>query len=398
MTRVRGKQLLLLLIATGIGVWVARHTYWDYEKRDKPMQGEAVTNPYYTFEHLARRLGIRTLEITSLRTLPAQTGVLIVGDQQGALLRDRLNAVQSWVEHGGRLLVARDVLLASPVLQSWSGITLALHDPAKDANRPDNKAERGGAVAACPELTERVGNADSGRRYRACINSREFSLASKHTPAWSVANEYGVQMLRVGIGKGSLAVIVCECVIENRSLLRDDHARLVYASIPLAGGDEVSILNPKDADGLLSLLWRGGTAAIICAMLALTLAIWRNLPRFGALAPVAPPLRRSLAEQIRARARFAWRTRKLAALRRAQRAALEIVARRRLPAYDLLDAAQRIGAVSNRSGVDAAALSAALAEEFRGSAEAELAAIALLETVRRALDFPPLPSRGTPQP
>lgn len=390
-------QLLLLLIFAGIGVWVARHTYWDYEKRDKPMQGEALTNPYYSFEHLARRLGIRTQQITSLRTLPAPTGVLMVGDLHGALLRDRLSAVQPWVERGGRLLVARDVLLASPALQSWSGITLALHDTAKDGNRPDKKTERGSAVAGCPELTERVGNADSGRRYRACINSTEFSLASKHTPAWSVANEYGLQMLRVGIGKGSLAVIVCECVIENRSLLRDDHARLVYASVPLAGGDEVSILNPKDADGLLSLLWRGGTAAIICAVLALTLAIWRNLPRFGALAPAAAPLRRSLAEQIRAKARFVWRTRKLAALRRAQRAALEIAARRRLPAYDRLDAAQRIGALSTRSGVDASALGAALADEFRGAAEAELAAIALLETTRRALEFQPLLSRGASQ-
>ena len=107
---------------------------------------------------------------------------------------------------------------------------------------------------------------------------------------------------------------------------------------------------------------------------------------------------RSLAEQLRAKARFAWRTRKLAALRRAQCAALESAARRRLPAYDRLDAAQRIGVLSNRSGVDASALSAALADEFRGAAEAELAAIALLETARRTLEFQPLLSRGASQP
>jgi hypothetical protein len=193
-------------------------------------------------------------------------------------------------------------------------------------------------------------------------------------------------MLRVGVGKGSIAVIVCECVVENKSLLHDDHARLVYAAVPLAGGDFVSILNPKDANSLLLLLWSGGTAAIICAMLALALAIWRNLPRFGALIPATAPLRRSLAEQIRAKARFAWRTRKLMTLHQAQRTALENTARRELPAYDRLNTAQRIGALSSRSGVDASALSAALAYEFHGGAEAELAAITVLETARRALE------------
>ncbi len=395
MNRARWTQLLLLLILAGIVVWVARHSYWDYVTRETPMQGEAVTNPYYTFEHLAQRLGVRTQQTTSLRTLPAPAGVLIVNDLQGALLRERLSAVESWVEAGGRLLVSRNVLLTSPALQAWSGITLALHDPTNEDPRADKGTERGAAAAHCPELTERVGGADSGRRYRACINSTEFSLGSKRSPAWSLSNEYGVQMLRVGIGKGSLAVIVCECVIENRSLLRDDHARLVYAAVPLLRGDQVSILNPKDANGLLLLLWRGGAAAIICGLLAVGLAIWRNLPRFGTLAPVAAPLRRSLAEQIRAKARFAWRTRKLAALRRAQRMALDSVARRRLPAYDRLNVTQRITALSSRSGLDPAALRAALTDEFRGRAEAELAAIALLETARRALEFQPILSHGT---
>jgi predicted DCC family thiol-disulfide oxidoreductase YuxK len=394
-TRVRWTPLVLLLIIVGIGVWVARHTYWDYVMHDNPMKGEALTNPFYTFEHLAQRLGIRTQQISSLRTLPPAAGVLLVSDLHGALLRDRLSAVKPWVEAGGRLLVSRNVLLTSPTLQSWSGITLALHDPVKDEKHPYTRMESDGELAPCPELTERVGGEDSGRRYRACITSTDFSLASKRPPAWSLANDRGVQMLRVGIGKGSIAVIVCECVVENRSLLHDDHARLVFAAVPLASGDQVSILNPKNAEGLLSLLWRGGSAAIICAMLAVALAIWRNLPRFGALVPMPAPLRRSLAEQIRAKARFAWRTRKLMTLHQAQRRALESAARRLLPAYDRLNTVQRIGAVSSRSGVDAAALSAALAYEFHGGAEAELAAISLLETARRALESQSKLSHGT---
>jgi hypothetical protein len=396
MNRTRWIQLLIVLILAGGFAWIARHTYWDYVTMDKPFQGEASTNRFYTFEHLVRRLGFSTRQVSSLRTLPPATGVLVVDDLHGALLRDRLSAVQNWVEQGGRLLVARDVLLSTPALQSWSGIALALHDPDKKHIRPPETPAVGGAKADCPPLIERVEGTTSGQQYRTCLNAWEFALASKRSPAWSLSNEYGMQMMRVAIGKGSLAVITCECVMGNRSLLSQDHARLLYAAVPLGTSGEIAILNPKDAERLLALLWRSGAAAIVCGLAVLALAIWRNLPRFGAIAPVAPPLRRSLAEQIQAKARFAWRTRKLAGLRQAQCRALERTGRRRLPAYDGLDAAQRLTALASGSGVDAAALSAALKEEFRGGAEAEAVAIALLESARRTLDFQSAPSHGAP--
>ena len=72
-------------------------------------------------------------------------------------------------------------------------------------------------------------------------------------------------MLRVDIGKGSVAVIGCECLMGNKSLLREDHARIVFDSISLRAGDHVDILNPVGAENLLALLWRHAAAAIVCA-------------------------------------------------------------------------------------------------------------------------------------
>jgi hypothetical protein len=193
-------------------------------------------------------------------------------------------------------------------------------------------------------------------------------------------------MLRIDIGKGSIAVLACECLMGNKSLLRGDHARIVFDAIPLRPGDHVDILNPVSAEKLLALLWRLAAAAIVCGLAAIGLTIWRNLPRFGRIAAPPPPLRRSLAEQIRARARFAWRTRRLASLRRAECRALTQSACRRLAFYERMDAAQRIGALAALTRLDSGALRDALSENFDGGAESQRAAIMLLEKARRYLN------------
>ena len=123
----------------------------------------------------------------------------------------------------------------------------------------------------------------------------------------------------------------------------------------------------------------------ICALVAVGLTIWRNLPRFGRIAASPPPLRRSLAEQIRATARFVWRTRRLASLRRAERQALTQSAYRKLAFYERMDAAQRIDALAARTGVESGALRDALSENPDGGAESQRTAIVLLEKVRRQL-------------
>jgi hypothetical protein len=201
-----------------------------------------------------------------------------------------------------------------------------------------------------------------------------------------LSNGYGFQMLRLDIGKGSVAVIGCECLMGNKSLLKEDHARIVFDSIPLRAGDHVDILNPVAAEGLLALLWRHAAAAIVCGLAAIGLTIWRNLPRFGPIVLPPLPLRRSLAEQIRASARFAWRTRRLASLRRAECRALMQSACRRLASYERMDATQRIGALAAHTGLDSGALRDALNENLDGGAESQRAAIMLLESARRRLN------------
>jgi hypothetical protein len=117
--------------------------------------------------------------------------------------------------------------------------------------------------------------------------------------------------------------------------------------------------------------------------------IWRNLPRFGPLAPVPIAARRSLAEQIRANARFAWRTGKLGALREAARRALDRDAARKIAAYASLDPRGRAAELGKRAGVDPAVLDAAMTDNPADAAPVQRAAIALLEQTRRTLNVSP---------
>jgi hypothetical protein len=382
----RPLQLLIAVVLAAAAVWIAMHTYWDYITVDSPLQGEAVRNRYYAFEHLAQKLAIHTRQVPTLRALPAADGVLFVDDLQGTLLFNRIDALEQWVAAGGRLLLSRSALISNPKLQSWSGLGIARPRPDDEDGASRTQPRATGPDADCTPYLERLAGRETGKSFRACLGPMRVALSSARTPAWSLSNGYGFQMLRVDIGKGSVAVIGCECLMGNRSLLKEDHARIVFDSIPLRAGDHVDILNPVGAEGLLALLWRHAAAAMVCGLAAIGLTIWRNLPRFGPIALPPPPLRRSLAEQIRARARFAWRTRRLASLRRAECLALTQSACRRVASYERMDASQRIGALAARTGFDSGSLRDALNDDLDGGAESQRAAIMLLESARRRLN------------
>jgi hypothetical protein len=379
----RWSQVLVAVVLAAVAVWIAMHTYWDYTTVDDPPQGEALRNRYYTLEKLLQRFAVQARQVPTLRTLPAADSVLLVDDLRGAPLH--LDALEDWVAGGGRLLVSPAALLSNAKLHAWSGIGRASPGSNNADDVPGAPRRATGPDSDCAPYSERVAGRETGKSLRACLGSMRVAFSSMRTPAWSLSNGYGFQMLRVNIGKGSVAVIACACLTGNKSLLRGDHARIVFDSIPLRLGDHVNILNPISAESLPALLWRLAAAAIVCAMGAIGLTIWRNLPRFGRIAASPPPLRRSLAEQIRATARFAWRTRRLASLRRAEREALTQLACRRLPFYERMDAGQRIGALAAGTGLDSGVLRDALSENPDGGAESQRAAIVLIEKARRQL-------------
>jgi hypothetical protein len=157
------------------------------------------------------------------------------------------------------------------------------------------------------------------------------------------------------------------------------------AAAGLRHDDTLLIFHPATAVPLPVLLWRLVAPGILFLLATLLALAWRHAPPFGPPLPPASPLRRSLAEQIRANARFSWRTRSLGGLRTSARRSLDEAAARHIAGYGALDAAERAARLAELTGLDSTAIRAARDEGGAPRLNEQRAAITLMEVCRRIL-------------
>jgi hypothetical protein len=398
--------LVIGLLAAGVVLW--RKTEWDtFTYRTAP-RGEALTNRYYTLEHLLRAIGVRVREVKTLRELPPDA-LLYIQDFRLDFAHRDLRSVENWVERGGRLIMAGSVLDSSPNIARWSGIDVVRAKPATTAAPPATTAAppattaappvagnaaprpmRGvpflpGLVQCSPRMVNRQG---VPAQVSLCLESPfTQNYRSRRPPRWWLTSQNGeIEMLRVGLGRGEVTLIgPAYWLLANQELLMHDHARAFVEATGIRKGDLLLILNPTRAEALPALLWRLIAPALVFFGIALLALIVRHWPRFGPGVPEVLPVRRSLAEQIRASARLAWRTRRLEALRHAVGSALTERAHRRIVGYACADPGAQARALALQCGLDAGALQSALTLDPGADRVAQRESLMLLEAAYRAL-------------
>ncbi|MGO9935466.1 MAG: hypothetical protein ACLPV8_27155 [Steroidobacteraceae bacterium] len=384
MTRDRITYLIILVMLAIVAIWVARNTYWDDSLVPMPPQGEAATNAYYSVQHIAAALGIRSSFIVSPRAAPPGKAALLIDGFQGDMTHTQVDALAPWVESGGRLIITDDVVRVDPKFQVWSGIYLGAHFDYSAKSKPKTIARN--PEDDCAPLDVAADGKATGQTLTLCIPPQEFGWFSKRKPAWSLANGFGLQVLRVNIGRGSVTVIPRYFLIANKNLIRHDHAEIFITASHLSRGDALYIVNVARAESLIPMLWRLAAPALVFFGVAVLCIILREWPRFGPPLPPPARVRRSLAEQIRANAAFAWRTRKLTALRAAVRRALDETAKKRIASYGSLDVRKRVSAIAAWAGTDSKTLNSAMTEDAAAAPQVQRAAITLLEQTRRILN------------
>ena len=387
-----------LALVAALATWVAFKLHWETVTVPTPAKGEALTNPYYALGHFVANLGIHPREISTVRGLQPEA-VLVLEEWGDELTHPPVAALESWVEAGGRLVISSALLESYPALRAWSGIKRARATRAPADGKPASPAPLQGKPAAsppvapattgsgadCPLMTVRADGAPTGQSFRVCDVGPTLAFDGERAPAWSLADNRGMHVIRTGVGFGEITVLEPPDVLSNAMLKRADHAEMFAAAAGLRHDDTLLIFHPATAVPLPVLLWRLSAPAILFLLATLLALAWRHAPPFGPPLPLPSPLRRSLAEQIRANARFAWRTGSLGGLRTSARRSLDEAAARHIAGYGSLDASERAERLAELTGLDPAAIRAARDEGAARRLNEERAAITLMEVCRRIL-------------
>jgi hypothetical protein len=368
-----------IFLVAGVS-WFASRTYWAETKVPVPPRGEALVNPFYAVQRFAEALGARTAWDRVLAVPPADS-VIVLSDWHWSLSKSRREALERWVESGGRLVIDGRLPGRQDEFERWSGIAREYRE--LDVTRTSAGSERDETCRRFQE--ERDGTPGGGpdaTRHWMCDLDGESSLASDRNARWALRDASGIQAMRVQVGRGSVTVINAT-PFRNRHLFDGDHGWLFVASTQLLRGDEVHFLSEGAQPSLLVLLWQHGGPVVVLTLALISLVLWRVGVRFGPLAAAQPAARRSLAEQIRGTGQFALRHGGGDSLLAAVSRALDEAARRRIPGYARLPTKGRASALARLTGFDWRTVAAAIHHDgLRGSHELR-STITLLETVRR---------------
>ena len=384
----RGLTPLVVCLAAAILIyWISRHTHWEDVEVPALPKGEALTNPFYATARFAEALGARTTHDRAF-TAPPDNAVLVLSSWHWSVSDRRREAIEHWVESGGRLVLDRGLMGDGPEFERWSGIVRSPRQA--DTSRP-MRPER------CDQFHEQRANAtpppSDNRFYWICDVDTQSTLGATRSVAWSLSASDGIQALRVEIGKGSVTMVNA-WPFRDRAIFNGDHGWLFVTATQLVRGDEVHFLSEEDHPSLVGLIWLFGKPLVVLTLVLIALVLWRDSVRLGPLAASPTRARRSLAEQIRGTGQFTFRCGDGEALHAACARALDETAARRISGYRQLTARERATKIAELTGFDRDGVNAAIHHPgLRQSSELRNT-IEMLETVRRRL-MPTRPQHGT---
>jgi hypothetical protein len=379
MTRGRMISLLVAIPVLALITWVASNTSWGQTKVPMPPKGEALTNPFYAVQRFAEALGARTAW-DRVFTTPSTDSVVVLSAWHWNLSKGRREAIERWVESGGRLVIDRTLAGGQNQFERWSGIVRGYRERGDDEEPMDLEHEECGGFQE--EQNGTPGRGSSEIRYLICgLDSVSF-LTSERNAVWALRDVSGIQAMRVEVIRGSVTVINAT-PFRALSLFDGDHGRLFVAATQMRRGDHLHFMSEDSHPSLLALLWQYGAPVVVLTLTLVALVLWRGGVRFGPVAAVPDPARRSLVEQIRGTGQFALRHGGGSSLHAASVRALDEAAERRVPAYASLSASERAAALARLTGLDLDALAAAVQHVGVRRSHDLRNTIALLEAARR---------------
>jgi hypothetical protein len=278
----------------GIAVLAALAVLWFFSANERvPVKewvgpsGEARRNPFLAAERFTLRMGLPSRELralTELDELPAGA-VLILPNHRQAIDPRRIREIVSWAEAGGHLIAEAEL----------PGVADALFD---------RLSVRRSAAPILPKplAVERPGAGP--------LNVSLHDGAALQLPP-------GPLLLRAGVrdsvklaafqrGKGVVTVATSLQFARNRLIGEHDNAEFLWELVGLTPAAELRFYLHPQRLSLWGFLKEQAAPVLAAGAALLALWLWHVGPRFGPVAPDAPPARRRLLDHLRASGRYYW--------------------------------------------------------------------------------------------
>jgi hypothetical protein len=320
----------LALLAGLAGVWwFTNFERVPYKERVGP-SSEARLRPYLAAQRFAERMGVPSSEIRSLPQLDALQagGVLLMPARRQAIDANRLRAIAAWVDRGGHLIVEAELLgVPDPLLE-----LLGVQRTEADAGDKPLEVSAGGRKLAVRIAGRMLLQPPAGAR-----------VALQSAPATrlvSYQRNWGTVTAAASLG-----------FARNDQIGARDHAELFWQVLALSGAQALQVYHRPERLALWGFLKQHAPAAVGACLALLALWLWRIAPRFGPVAPDAPPARRRLLDHLRASGRYYWAKGLRAELMMAARdAALRRLARAQ-PDFAVAPQAEKVARLASLAGI-----------------------------------------------
>lgn len=428
MTQRRIILAILGLFIVAVTWWVVENLTWEEVRIPGRPKGEAVINQLYAAQKLLQSLGANASTDLGFKSVPegdpSRTAILLP-TQRRTLTPTQREALESWVEAGGHLIVVAyslnapgelpDALLdrlgvtqkvkPPPKLQTEPGTEAKTEDGADD--EADNIKKPKPSMPWLPKLNldcqpqyDRINPqaedsaSDPGAKHaslprfpaqalRVCFDDR-FSLQSSTPPLWETEGPHGTHAMMLPLDKGRVTVLTDGFFLRNGEIGHGDHADFLVAILgPELKGLRVLLVPEEDVPGLHEQIWRHGAWVVLTLLALLVVYLWRGGTRLGPVAVPSEPVRRSLLEHVRAMGEFIWREQDSRALWKSAVTMTRKRIARVLPATNNPDVLIR--ELAKRSALPEPLIRESLFPEVNPDADRFARAIATLEKLRKSL-------------
>jgi hypothetical protein len=292
-------SLLIVVVLLAIAGFIATHDRVTAKQWIGPT-GEARLRPFLAAQRFAERMGLKVAEVRALpelQSLPPR-GVLLVPGLRQELHPTKLAELARWVERGGHLVVEAEALgVPDPLLAE-----LAVgRSQAETLSKPFGlELPRAGRTLTVflPEAMQLEAPAGATRLNAA---GRVVSFPRGAGMVTAAAS------LRFARNPGYEDHIATKTLkVPPRSIGAYDHAELLWHVLTLTPSAELQVYFRPERLSLWGFLRSHAPYAVASIVLLLALWLWSIVPRFGPIAPDAPPGRRRLLDHLRASGRYLW--------------------------------------------------------------------------------------------